>query len=349
MRCTRSRRHYWGDEKRPSRCRGAAAPRHGARARARCCLDRCSATLLHETDRPEEADRAATCAPLDTRARQCRRAGRGSARTTRRSATWSSSARGLRAVDRAATGTARHPHELRATSLKTLGRQAGGAARVPCGDRAEAGVRRSLLEHGEPQGLPVRAAGSRSHGGAAQARTTSAESADVHFRFALGKAYEDAGDYDRALAVLPRRQPAAAAARVLRPGGLRVAPRGDRGGLQPRVPRAARGRGIRVGRADLHRRAAALRLDADRADPRQPQPGRRHARAADARRDRRVDRPLPARAQRISGSRARAARRGLPRVRAAVHRGDPDIPHDRTGRASPTSCRTTSRTSVSPT
>ena len=53
---------------------------------------------------------------------------------------------------------------------QVAGRQAGGVARVPCGDRAETGVRRSVLEHGEPQGLPVRAAGSRSHGGTAQAR-----------------------------------------------------------------------------------------------------------------------------------------------------------------------------------
>ena len=39
------------------------------------------------------------------------------------------------------------------------------------------------------------------------------ESADVHFRFALGKAYEDAGDYDRAWESLSCRQPAAAPAR----------------------------------------------------------------------------------------------------------------------------------------
>ncbi len=131
------------------------------------------------------------------------------------------------------------------------------------------------------------------------------------------------------LGALSRRQPAPAAAGVLRPGGLRGAPRGDRGGLQPRVPRAARGRGIRVGRADLHRRPAALGLDADRADPREPQPGGGHARAADARRNRVLDRALPPRQPRVSGGRPRAARPRLPRLRPAVHRGDADLPDDR--------------------
>ena len=43
MPCTRSRRRYWDDEKPPLGRRGAAAPRDGARARPRRCLEACSA------------------------------------------------------------------------------------------------------------------------------------------------------------------------------------------------------------------------------------------------------------------------------------------------------------------
>ena len=155
------------------------------------------------------------------------------------------------------------------------------------------------------------------------------ESADVHFRFALGKAFEDAGDYDRAWEYYhtgnQRQRPLV----FHDPVGFEVAAREDRRSLQPRVPRAACRRGFRIGRADLHRRPAALGLDADRADPGEPQPGGGHARAVDARRHRGFDRPLPARPRGVSGSRPRAARPGLPRLRPAVHRRDADLPHDR--------------------
>ena len=82
------------------------------------------------------------------------------------------------------------------------------------------------------------------------------------------------------------------------------------------------GAGYESARADLHRRPAALGLDADRADPRQSQPGRRHAGAADARQSRGLDRPVSARSRRISESRARPAGEGFSRLRSAVHRGN---------------------------
>ena len=101
--------------------------------------------------------------------------------------------------------------------------------------------------------------------------------------------------------------------------------------------------GTRVGRADLHRRPAALGLDADRADTREPQPGGGHARAADAGETRRVVGRYRA-TRGVSGGRARAARPGLSRLRTAVPRRDRAFARP-SGRASRTSCPTTSRTS----
>ena len=102
-------------------------------------------------------------------------------------------------------------------------------------------------------------------------------SADVHFRFALGKAYEDAGDYDRAWEFYhtgnQRQRPLVS----YDPVGFEVRHQEIADSIQPRVPRSARGPGLRVRCSDLHRRPAALGLDADRADPREPQPGRRYA------------------------------------------------------------------------
>ncbi len=84
------------------------------------------------------------------------------------------------------------------------------------------------------------------------------------------------------LALSTRRATSASARTVFHdPVGDGNAPRADRGGLHARALREVRRPGPRIGGADLHRRAAALRLDADRADPREPQPGRGHGRAAD--------------------------------------------------------------------
>ena len=55
-------------------------------------------------------------------------------------------------------------------ALKTQGRPGGGAARLSRRDRGEARFRRSLLEHGQPQGIPVRRRRGRRDGAAGRAQ-----------------------------------------------------------------------------------------------------------------------------------------------------------------------------------
>ena len=108
------------------------------------------------------------------------------------------------------------------------------------------------------------------------------------------------------------------------------------------------GAGLRVAGSDLHRRPAALGLDADRADPREPQPGRGHRRAADTEADRATRSvAIAAISSEYPGAVRELRGQGLPRLRQAIHRRDARIPRRPAGRASPTSCRTTSRTSAS--
>ena len=157
-------------------------------------------------------------------------------------------------------------------------------ARLPGGDRREAGLRRSLLEHGEPQGVPLRGCRGRGHGGAAQAGRPQRQRRDP-FPLRARQGVGGQGRLRPGLALLRHRQPEAAQAGISRPGDGRSAPRPDHRGV--RAASSSSGtpaQGDESAGADLHRRTAALGLDADRADPREPQPGRRHAGAADARR-----------------------------------------------------------------
>ena len=102
-----------------------------------------------------------------------------------------------------------------------------------------------------------------------------------------------------------------------------------------------RGRRRGLGRADLHRRPAAVGLDPDRADPRQPLRGRRHHGAARDPLHRRSGavRPIPTPASSLDAPRPAQARRGL----SSSARGSTARP---TARASSTRCRTTSSTSA---
>ena len=102
----------------------------------------------------------------------------------------------------------------------------------------------------------------------------------LHFEFALGKALEDEGQLRARLRPLQRRQCAAAAAASLsRRGNHRLrAPR--QGAVHAGVLRAALEQRLQRHRPDLHPGHAARRLDPDRADPRQPLPGRGHHGAA---------------------------------------------------------------------
>ena len=76
------------------------------------------------------------------------------------------------------------------------------------------------------------------------------------------------------LAALRHRQPTEATRFAHDPVAMEMRQDEIRERLQPRVFRAARGSGLRGCRSHLHRRAAALGLDADRTDPRKPQSGR---------------------------------------------------------------------------
>ena len=124
-------------------------------------------------------------------------------------------------------------------------------------------------------------------------KTDLSESAAVHFHFALGKAYEDAADYDRAWMHYHRGNQRQRPLVSYDPVGFESRHEEIAEVFSREFLRGARGRGIRVEGADLHRRASALRLDPHRTDPREPQPCRGHVRAAHSRRHRGIDRALP--------------------------------------------------------
>ena len=77
------------------------------------------------------------------------------------------------------------------------------------------------------------------------ARTDLSESADVHFRFALGKACEDAGDYDAAWHYYETGNQRQRKRVSHDPVAIRAPPRGNHRGLQSRVPGITRRRGLR--------------------------------------------------------------------------------------------------------
>ena len=183
------------------------------------------------------------------------RAGRDSARTMRRSATWRRSAEAYARSHRAATGSARHPHEPRATSLKSLGRQAEALReyRAAIALKPEFGevywsMANLKVFRFEPQEVAAMEEQLR--------REDLTESAAVHFRFALGKAYEDAGDYDRAFENYRVRQPAAQrpSCPMTRWASSRATRRSRRFSASDFLQRHA-GQGLESDAPDLHRRA----------------------------------------------------------------------------------------------
>ena len=167
-------------------------------------------------------------------------------------------------------------------ALKTAGRQAEAIAayRRSIALDAAASARRSGAW---PTSRPFRFDDGRPGGDARRscARADLADEDRFHFDFALGKALEDAGEYAESFAHYARRQRAAPRSVALRRRRNRE-PRATAPSalFTPRVLRRARRRGLRRARPDLHRRPAALGLDADRADPVQPLRGRRHDGAA---------------------------------------------------------------------
>ena len=197
-------------------------------------LDRCSARLLHESNRHREAidcfrtacalepDNAAAWAGLGNayaHAGECRQ-----------------SHRGLRPIDRAEAGRRRTSSMGYGHVLKTAGDQARAleayraaiAAKPDFGEVywSMANLKVFRFEDAEVAAMEEQVA-----------RTDLSESADIHFRFALGKAYEDQGDYDAAWHYYDTGNQRQRKTRVPRSGRHGAAPRGDHRGLQPRVPR----------------------------------------------------------------------------------------------------------------
>ena len=101
-----------------------------------------------------------------------------------------------------------------------------------------------------------------------------------HFHFALGKALEDARRVRGVVRALRSRQSSAARGRRLRRRVEHRAGAALEGAVHAGVLRCARRAGRERARSDLHRRLAALGLDAARTDPVESSAGRRHAGAA---------------------------------------------------------------------
>ena len=157
-----------------------------------------------------------------------------------------------------------------AHSLKTLGRRDEAIAEYRAAASAPPGLRRCLLEPGEPQDLPLPGRTSLSSMRAAEARDRRRRSIDrYHLCFALGKALEDRGDVPgvlRRITSAAMRSSAPRAATGPKVHGAQYPP-AERG-VHPGAVRApARGGGAPRAGPDLHRRPAALRLHPDRADP----------------------------------------------------------------------------------
>ena len=166
-------------------------------------------------------------------------------------------------------------------SLRIAGRARRGDRRLPQERATEAAVRRSLVQPRESQDGALQRRGHRQR---CRRRLRARDLDDnnrLHFEFALGKAFEDAARLRRLLRALCARQRAAARA------WCTTTPRPSRASCSARAAlytpeffADARRQRQPGARPDLHRRTAALRLDADRADSRQPLAGGRHARAA---------------------------------------------------------------------
>ena len=150
--------------------------------------------------------------------------------------------------------------------LKTVGRQAEGDRRLSQGDRDQADAGRSLVEPRQPEDGQFDEADVAAMEQALERRDLSDEDR-FHLDFALGKAMHDAGRTDEAFAHYARGQCAAAArASRIDPANISAHRRPLHRALH-REAFAERAGRLRGARPDLHRRHAARRLDAGRADP----------------------------------------------------------------------------------
>ena len=153
--------------------------------------------------------------------------------------------------------------------------------RLPPLHRARSGVRRGLLEPGEPEDVPLRRRRGRARCAMRSRAAISRRSTACTSISRWARRWRIAGDYAASFGHYATRQRAAAAhrfrtARTTRARGCSACARRYTRRVLPR----ARRRRLRRARSDLHRRPAARGLDADRADPVEPLRGRRHDGAA---------------------------------------------------------------------
>ena len=199
--------------------------------------------------------------------------------------------RGLRRRAREAAGSRRQPRGPRPCTEDD--RPAGrGDRQLSAQHPLAAGVRGGLLEPRQPQDLPVHGRRGRCDGALRRRRKVHGGNPgqfQLRARQGLGRP----GRLRPGIRLLRARRVAAAHERALRPGADRADPRPDRHDADRGVSRAERLRTPRRGNADLHRRPAALGVNVDRADSREPQPGRRHPRIAGPRAGHPFDQPGP--------------------------------------------------------
>jgi acetylornithine deacetylase/succinyl-diaminopimelate desuccinylase-like protein/Flp pilus assembly protein TadD len=264
--------------------------------------------------------------------------------------------RGVREVDRASTRRAHglsraaaHLDEPRPRA-EDRGENAASIDAYPALHRADAAVRRGVVESRQPEDVPLQQRGHRDDARAARAHG-SHERRPLSLRFRARQGAEDAGEYAESFAAVCARQRAASQAHPLRRGRQRSARRAIEKALHGGVPGGAPRRGLPRARSHFRRRPAACRLHADRADPRDTLAGRGHAGAARRHHDRAHHRSADhaRRRHRLSASARQVFRRGA-RARSVSNtfrrRASSARP---TARSSSTRCLTTSHTSGSST
>ncbi len=231
-RCTRSPRRYWGDEQQPLGHRGHAAARDRARARDTPRPGACSAPCCTIRIVRRRRFSATSASSISSRATPSAWAGLG--------ADYAQVGDMERSAEAYARSIALQPglpgvHMSHAHALKSLGRQAealreyrAAIALKPEFGEAYWSMANLKVFRFEPAEVAAMEQQLKRRGPDRERRRP------LPFRARQG--LRGCGRLRPRLELLPGRQPAPAAARFLRPGRVRDAARGDRGGLQPRVP-----------------------------------------------------------------------------------------------------------------
>ena len=205
--------------------------------------------------------------------------------------------------------------------LKTVGRQADGDRRLPPIHRASS---RRWARHGGASPTSRRCGSMPADVAAMEQalRRRRLEDDDrFHLHFALGKAMHDAGRADEAFTHYAEGNALRLEQQPYRPGRNHELRRPLHRDLHCRGLRRA-GRGLRGPRPDLHRRHAARRLDAGRADPRRHSLVEGTSELPDIPVLARQGRRLPGRDARPVARRAPVARRGISAAHGVQRRTD---------------------------